>query len=503
VAKVLLIESDSVFAAVLADRLHVAGHEVRRLTDGARAAVMARDEHADLVVLGESPNAGLGVVAALRGEPATRALPVLMLSDHGAAADRVAALRAGADDYLTRPCDLEELLLRLDRLLANRTAALQVLQGDLANHPVWEVLQYLAQARKSGILRVKAPAGAGSVEMRGGEAVEARWQGLRGREALLALLSMEEGGFRFDPSLPGEEASTRTASELRLQELLLEAAWLKDEIGRRRHKLPATGQPLHALVPHLPALDEDFQSLPLRRIFQRVLQQPGVRLFDLIADEAEAPISARLATALLVEHGAVAMQSPDAAAELQNTREISHALLLDVAVEDLVEAAAQAGIAGPTFTYLLLVEPAVWPDLRRLLESGPGFRQNEALRRLVEQVELRRACSATLTGRRGGLSLHVQLLAGAAVPELSAVVPYCAGIFLWIRGNENLEAARAVVQRLETGGTQGAAGMLVASAGEAERQAADLLRGAARWRSTPHEPQSLLGVLRLLHPPDM
>ena len=89
----------------------------------------------------------------------------------------MAALRAGADDYLARPCDLEELLLRLDRLLANRTAALQVLQGDLANHPLWALLQYLGQVRKSGILRVKGESGAGTIEMHDGEPVAARWQG--------------------------------------------------------------------------------------------------------------------------------------------------------------------------------------------------------------------------------------------------------------------------------------------------------------------------------------
>ena len=265
-AKVLVVESDSVFAAVLADRLHVAGHEVRRLSDGARAAAMAQEQGVDLVVLGDSPNSGLPVVESLRGQPATRSVPLLMLSAQSAPADRVAALRAGADDYLSRPCDLDELLLRLDRLLANRTAALQVLQGDLANHPLWALLQYLGQVRKSGILRVKAESGAGTIEMRDGEPAAARWEGeLRGREALLALLSLEEGGFRFDPMAPGLPAET--APGLPLQELLMHSAWLKDEIGKRRHHLPPTGQPLQALSTTLPQIEGGFHTLPLRRVF--------------------------------------------------------------------------------------------------------------------------------------------------------------------------------------------------------------------------------------------
>lgn len=494
-AKVLVIESDSVFAAVLADRLHVAGHEVRRLSEGARAVAVAVDQQVDLVVLGTSPGTGLEVIEGLRGVPATRSLPILVLA---AAADSVAALRIGADDVLTRPCDLEELLLRLYRLLANRTAALQVLQGDLANHPLWALLQYLEQVRKTGILRVKATGGSGTLELRDGQATGALWQGLRGREALLALLALEEGGFRFDPeTLPEAEEEL-----LPMQELLMHSAWLKDETAKRRHLLPATGQPLQALTPSLPSFDPDFQELPLRRVFERVLQQPGLRLFDLIADEIEAPPSTRLALALLVEVGAVSPQTGEEDADIQNTREISTVLLLEIAVEDLIDAATKAGLPATALPYLLLVEPEVWPALRRLVEEGPGFRRNEGMRKLVEQVELRKAGSVSFPGRHGKLSLHVQVITGAAQPQINAIVPGCAGLLVWIRGTGSLEVVGGVVQRLETSGPRGAGGVLVAGTEEAQPQALTFASRGTRWRTTPHEPHSFLGLLRLLHPPD-
>jgi CheY-like chemotaxis protein len=495
VAKVLVIESDSVFAAVLADRLHVAGHEVRRLSEGARAVAVAQEQQVDLVVLGTSPGAGLEVIEGLKGLPATRSLPILVLA---AAADSVNALRAGADDVLTRPCDLEELLLRLYRLLANRTAVLQVLQGDLANHPLWALLQYLGQVRKTGILRVKATGGSGTLELRDGKATGARWQGLRGREALLALLSLEEGGFRFDPEpLPEAEEGP-----LPLHELLMQSAWLKDEIAKRRHLLPATGQPLQSLTPSLPAVEHDFQDLPVRRVFERVLQQPGLRLFDLIADETEAPPSTRLALALLVEVGAISPQTGEEDSDIQNTREISTVLLLEIAVEDLIDAATKAGLPATALPYLLLVEPEVWPALRRLIEEAPGFRRNEGMRKLVEQVELRKAGSVSFPGRHGKLSLHVLVITGAAQPQIHTIVPGCAGLLVWIRGTGSLEVVGGVVQRLETSGPRGAGGVLVAGTEAAQQQAAALAGRGTRWRTTPHEPHSLLGLLRLLHPPD-
>ena len=89
----------------------------------------------------------------------------------------------------------------------------------------------------------------------------------------------------------------------------------------------------------------------------------------------------------------------------------------------------------------------------------------------------------------------MQVLADAVQPQVNAIVPGCAGVLVWIRGTEALESVRAVAQRLETSGPRGAAGVLVARA-----EAVPLVRGTKRWRSTPHEPQSLLGLLRLLHP---
>ena len=192
------------------------------------------------------------------------------------------------------------------------------------------------------------------------------------------------------------------------------------------------------------------------------------------------------------------MQSPQPEENLQNTREISSALIFEVAVEDLIESAAQAGFAGSALPYLLLVEAEVWPALRRLLSESPGFRQNEGLQRLAQQVDQQRAGSVTFQGRRAELSLHVQVLAGPPPPQVNAAVPYCAGILVWLRGAGSRDAVRAVMERLDADGPAGAAGMLVAG-GEAE----DLIRSTRRWRSTPHEPQSLLGVLRLLHPPDV
>ena len=98
-----------------------------------------------------------------------------------------------ADDYLARPFDLEELHLRSERLLGSRIANLQMLQGDLKNHPLWALLQYLKQVHKSGSLRVRGATGSGTVEIRNGDLLAARWQ----RLTLSALAVADHVLFRF------------------------------------------------------------------------------------------------------------------------------------------------------------------------------------------------------------------------------------------------------------------------------------------------------------------
>ncbi len=497
-AKLLLIEKDPVAAAVLEDRLRVAGHQVEMLGDAARAAGVVDERQIDLVVLDVPDNRPLEPIVALRVHPGTRSVAIVALSDSHEPAWRVAVLRAGADDVLARPFDPEELEIRVERLLGSRSANLHLLQGDLATHPLWAVLQYLKQVNKTGHLRVRGTAGSGTIDLRGGELVAARWQGLRGSEALLTLLCVEEGGFRFDASGPGE-IPARAAEDLPMHELLMHAAWLKDELDQRRHLLPAAGQPLVVVTESLPT-NEDFAGLPLRRVLSRIRSQPGTRLFDLVADEAEAPLTTRLAVACLCEHGSVAprdQQLPRVSA--QNTMEISNAIVFDIAVADLVAAAVATGLPAEPLPCLVLVEPAIWPLLHRLIEKAPGFPGNEGLRQLIDHVEDYRAGSATFASPRGKLALHVQVLAATEPPHLAALVSECAAVVIWLSGAEARDQTRSVVQRLEAS-RLAATGMLIAGTPAAQQAATELIHKSRKWRTSPHAPQSLLGILRLMHP---
>lgn len=118
--RLLVIEDDPALQRTLAAALREEGYAVDVASDGADGLFKAQQNAYDAILLDVMlPNLdGWGVLAALR--PACRT-PVLMLTARDAVPDRIKGLNAGADDYLTKPFDIDELLARL-RALIRRSA---------------------------------------------------------------------------------------------------------------------------------------------------------------------------------------------------------------------------------------------------------------------------------------------------------------------------------------------------------------------------------------------
>jgi two-component system KDP operon response regulator KdpE len=121
VTRILVVDDDPQISRALRITLHAAGYDVAAAADGRTALRKAADEHPDLVVLdlGLPDLDGTEVLAGLR--PWFTA-PVLVLSARADSRDKVAALDAGADDYVSKPFDMGELLARV-RALQRRGAA--------------------------------------------------------------------------------------------------------------------------------------------------------------------------------------------------------------------------------------------------------------------------------------------------------------------------------------------------------------------------------------------
>ena len=133
-SRILIAEDERNLVAFLEKGLRAAGYVTTAVNDGPTAIALARDEDFELMILdlGLPGLDGTEVLRTLRAQG--RKLPILILSARDDVRDKVAGLQLGADDYLTKPFEFDELLARVQvRLRTAGTSAPTVLTvGELA-----------------------------------------------------------------------------------------------------------------------------------------------------------------------------------------------------------------------------------------------------------------------------------------------------------------------------------------------------------------------------------
>jgi two-component system KDP operon response regulator KdpE len=122
VTRILVVDDEPQLLRALATNLKTRGYEVDQAATGEAALMLAASHHPDLVVLdlGLPGIDGLEVITGLRG---WSSVPIVVLSVREREADKVAALDAGADDYITKPFGMDELLARLRAALRRAAPA--------------------------------------------------------------------------------------------------------------------------------------------------------------------------------------------------------------------------------------------------------------------------------------------------------------------------------------------------------------------------------------------
>lgn len=128
-AKIMVVDDDEIVARTIERTLRAGGFQVVVVQSGVEALRAARRNPPDLMVLDVlMPGLdGYEVCRQVRDDPLLKDLPILFLTAKGKEEDRIAGLQAGADDYIGKPFNLDELYLRV-RAVLRRTQRLQEIE---------------------------------------------------------------------------------------------------------------------------------------------------------------------------------------------------------------------------------------------------------------------------------------------------------------------------------------------------------------------------------------
>jgi DNA-binding response OmpR family regulator len=141
--RVLVVEDDPAMARVLYDILTIDGFDVRHASSGSEATAVAFQFHPDLVILDITlpDTSGFELCGALRRRGAAA---LIMLTARAQKADKLRGLDLGADDYITKPFDTDELLARVRAVLRrSRTEIDRLVLGDV-------IIDFQSQRATSG-----------------------------------------------------------------------------------------------------------------------------------------------------------------------------------------------------------------------------------------------------------------------------------------------------------------------------------------------------------------
>ncbi|MHC5038680.1 MAG: response regulator [Planctomycetota bacterium] len=175
----------------------------------------------------------------VRKHEATRGIPFLFLTDRDEISDRVRGLEIGAEDYITKPFQIQDLVDRLEAvLMRHRSAPMSPgtetsLMGQLNQFNLPDLLQNINMLSKSGALEIRRDEMA-RIFVQNGEVINAQVGGIQGKKAFYRMLGWKEGIFEFKEFIPNVP---KVFSENTIK-LILDGLKQEDEINRLRKQFP-------------------------------------------------------------------------------------------------------------------------------------------------------------------------------------------------------------------------------------------------------------------------
>lgn len=489
-ATILAVDDDNLNLELIQRTLEVVGHRVITVGDPLEVEGMLESAPTDAVITDVMMPGitGWELLERLAKNPKTKNIPVIMLSELNEVPHRIRGLRAGARDYLGKPFNRDELIVRVEALLARRDESVAAIQGHLEAYSSAEVIQNIEQNTKTGILEIGNKRGSGRMYVSRGYMVGARFEQLQGEEAAAAMLELKTGTFHFH--VTSEDELPQSDHVKNINGLLMDGVWVEDELAMRSKLLPSENNALEVAGPMIEIPDE-FAKLPMEKTFRMVRDQPNTTIEDLIGESLASPNRTRLAVAWLVEEGVLV--PGQSAADNKST----HAKLsgeMNKALRNFLQEARFRGFSMENLTVNILADAKAVTSMNGVRGSVPGlFKSSNDEGCLRSEREV-----LVLNHKAGAFSLAFEpKLTGSFLMTLDV---HDKPIFLvvWLGADKLAKNYGRLIAALENEAKKGS-GLLIVAADPSTRATIEKgLKKTTRWRlfdGLPHDLKNLLDEL--------
>lgn len=252
---ILAVDDSPVITEMIRDAFETEGYNVLTAQDGAEALKVSLQEHPDLIIADVAMPGmdGWELCSQIRTNPFTSFIPFIFLTARSQAPDRIKGLQMGADDYLTKPFEMDELIARV-QLIFQRMRKTQEsmllkeqrsLSGSTKEMALPDLLQLFGINQKSGLLKISRMGfPSGGIAMEAGRIIGARLGAARGEKALYRLLSWQDANFEVSTLSDWKGGNDLGHS---VEEALMEGMRQIDELALMEKEYPLAGKRLKVL----------------------------------------------------------------------------------------------------------------------------------------------------------------------------------------------------------------------------------------------------------------